>query len=143
MTDSRGSKPPPLGRHWLVDFSRCDRIPECPGDLETMMVAAAEACGATVITSVFHRFDLPTADGQHGLSGVVVIGESHLAVHTWPEHRSVCVDLFTCSESMDAGPGIEHLRRNFAAGDVRSRMTPRGRAAHEPPVPELIVKDVS
>ena len=84
------------------------------------MEEAATRIGATIIASTFHEFQ------PQGLSGVVVIGESHLAVHTWPEYDSVCVDLFTCSPSMDAGPGIEFLKSAFQAERVVSRILPRG-----------------
>ncbi|MEO1618880.1 MAG: adenosylmethionine decarboxylase, partial [Planctomycetota bacterium] len=104
----------------------CKSIPVEPGVLQEQMEFAARSCGATVICSTFHRFEIPTADGQHGLSGVVIIGESHLAVHTWPEHLAVCVDLFTCSPTMDAEPGIEYLKSQFSAEHVLIRHANRG-----------------
>ena len=110
-----------LGRHFLIDYADCHAADLPLRDLEIAMLRAAELCGATVVTSEFHRFN------PHGLSGVVVIAESHLAVHTWPEHRSVCVDLFTCSEAMDAEAAIEHLQQIFGATSVHRRTIDRGR----------------
>ena len=54
------------------------------------MRAAAEAAGATVVADVFHRYR------PQGVTGVVVIEESHLSVHTWPEHGYAAVDFYTC-----------------------------------------------
>ena len=54
------------------------------------MRAAAEAAGARIISSQFHRFS------PLGVSGVVLIAESHLTIHTWPERGYAAVDVFTC-----------------------------------------------
>ena len=68
-----------LGNHILIEFMNCD--PEILNDvakIEKNMVDAASKAGATVINSTFHHFS------PYGVSGVVVIQESHLAIHTWP-----------------------------------------------------------
>jgi spermidine synthase len=70
-----------LGRHVIVEYYDCS--PEILSDviaIETAMVDAAKEAGATVINSTFHHFS------PFGVSGVVVIQESHLAIHTWPEY---------------------------------------------------------
>jgi spermidine synthase len=74
--------------------------------IERDMVAAAQKAGATVINSTFHHFS------PWGVSGVVVIQESHLAIHTWPEYGYAAVDLFTCGE-MDAWISFDHLKECF------------------------------
>lgn len=64
---------------------------------------AAKAAGLTVVGECFHHF-APAANGQAaGVTGVVLLAESHLAVHTWPEHGVVTLDVFVC-----------HLRRDNA-----------------------------
>jgi S-adenosylmethionine decarboxylase proenzyme len=120
----------PLGRHMLCDLSGCERLPENPEILLPEMERAARMMGATVVESVFHRFD------PWGLSGVVILAESHLAVHTWPEHASACVDLFTCNVEMDPTPGFEHLRRVFAAERWDVTEIRRGRARIGSPLEE-------
>ncbi len=85
-----------LGRHILAEFFDCDA--EALNDLallEKSMVEAASEAGATVITSTFHPFS------PVGISGVVLIKESHLAIHTWPENAYAAVDFFTCTPRMD------------------------------------------
>ena len=73
------------------------------------MIDAAKDAGATVIQSSFHHFS------PYGVSGVVVIQESHLAIHTWPEYQYAAVDLFTCGTSVDPWVSFDHLRKVFEA----------------------------
>jgi spermidine synthase len=99
-----------LGRHILVEFMNCkaDVLNDVTA-IENAMVQAAQIAGATVINSTFHHFS------PYGVSGVVVIQESHLAIHTWPEYRYAAVDLFTCGDSVDPWVSFEHLKEAFGA----------------------------
>jgi len=82
-----------FGRHLLVEYHGCDtRFLDDFSKLESAMVAAAEAAGATVVAKAFHRF------APQGVSGVVVIEESHLSIHTWPEYGYAAVDFYTCGD---------------------------------------------
>lgn len=76
------------------------------------MNAAASAAGATIVQSVFHTY------GAQGASGVVVIAESHLSAHTWPEHAYVAVDVFTCGTSLAPEAAIALMKTSFAAQSV-------------------------
>lgn len=81
------------GRHLLVEYGGCS--PSKLDDLdavEALMKEAAVAAGATIVTSTFHRF-MP-----QGVSGVVVVQESHLSIHTWPEVGYAAVDFYTCGD---------------------------------------------
>ena len=94
-----------LGRHILAEFFECNSNILNNSDLiEKMMVDAAKACGATVVTQTFHKFS------PFGISGVVVISESHLTIHTWPENGYAAVDLFTCGESCDPKVAYDFLK---------------------------------
>ena len=96
-----------LGNHILVEFMNCDpHIMNDVAAIERDMVAAAQKAKATVINSTFHHFS------PYGVSGVVVIQESHLAIHTWPEYGYAAVDLFTCGE-MDAWISFDFLKEAF------------------------------
>lgn len=80
-----------LARHLLLELKDCrhDRL----NDLDFLRSAlkdAAVAAGATVIQDSFYQF------APYGISGVVIIAESHLSVHTWPEFNYAAVDIFTC-----------------------------------------------
>lgn len=99
-----------LGRHILVEFIGCDsKILNDVTLIENAMVHGAEKAGATVISSSFHHFS------PFGVSGVVVIQESHLAIHTWPEYQYAAVDLFTCGESVDPWISFDSLKIAFKA----------------------------
>jgi S-adenosylmethionine decarboxylase proenzyme len=85
-----------LGKQVAVDFYDCDEgLLNNSSFLEETLKRAANEAGATVIQSVFHTFS------PHGVSGVTVIAESHLCIHTWPEYQYAAVDIFTCSKEMD------------------------------------------
>ena len=112
--------PDVLGWHWLVDFHQCAYIPDDPSELEEILIAAAQLAGATVVQCCFHRFS------PFGLSGVVVIAESHLAIHTWPEHQTICIDLFSCSEKINAQIAIDWIASKIQAKEIISKTFLRG-----------------
>ncbi len=99
-----------LGRHILVELMGCSA--EVLNDVnlvEQLMGQAAIDAGATVIQSSFHHFS------PFGVSGVVVIQESHLAIHTWPEYQYAAIDLFTCGDSVDPWISFDLLKNGFQA----------------------------
>jgi len=109
-----------LGNHILVEFMNCDpHIMNDVAAIERDMVGAAQKAGATVINSTFHHFS------PYGVSGVVVIQESHLAIHTWPEYGYAAVDLFTCGE-MDAWISFDFLKECFGAKSYSAIELKRG-----------------
>ena len=112
-----------LGRHLLGELVGCRNLPETPEELDPMLQRAADLIGATVVAKQFHRFE------PWGLSGVMLVRESHISVHTWPEHRCACVDIFTCSEKMDPTPALDYLREAFGAEEIDVQEIQRGRRA--------------
>ena len=115
------------GRHMLVEFMGCDagRLADLELVTEAMLRAAREA-GATILTHRFHRFEGP--EGGQGVSGAVIISESHLAIHTWPEHAYAAVDLFTCGEWVDPMRAHAVLREALGAQADDTRLLERGPA---------------
>jgi S-adenosylmethionine decarboxylase proenzyme len=110
-----------LGRHIMVEMYDCD--PDVLNSLETVrgeMLTAAELSGATIIGEMFHRF------APQGVSGAVVIAESHLSIHTWPEYGYAALDLFTCGESVDPWVAFGHLCEKFHAGRTSQTEVKRG-----------------
>ena len=80
-----------LGRHVLLELRHCNQDLLVDAELlKVALVDSATQAGAHVVETVFHQFN------PHGLSGVVVIAESHITVHTWPEYNYAAVDVFTC-----------------------------------------------
>lgn len=111
-----------LGRHVLAEFYDCDvEILNSPELVEQHMKASAIHSGATIVQSVFHMFS------PHGVSGVVVISESHLAIHTWPEYGYAAVDVFTCGDTVDPQVATDHLAGLLKAGRYESKMVERGK----------------
>ena len=99
-----------LGRHMLLELFDCD--PDAINSLDivkTSMVEAAKRAQATIVDVIFHEFN------PFGISGVVVIAESHLAIHTWPEYRYAAVDVFSCGETLRPQVAVEHLVEQLGA----------------------------
>lgn len=103
-----------------------DCTPELLNDvvgIEKSMENAAEEAGATIINSTFHHFS------PYGVSGVVVIQESHLAIHTWPEYGYASVDLFTCGDTVNPWVSYQALKEAFKAGHGSAVELSRGEMA--------------
>jgi S-adenosylmethionine decarboxylase proenzyme len=110
-----------LGTQVVLDLYECET-----GHLDDIawvkktLVAAARAAGATVVETVFHKF------APCGISGVVVIAESHLAIHIWPEHRYAAVDVFTCGDIVQMDVATALLAREFRSRRPVQRRFTRG-----------------
>lgn len=123
MIISTGSMKP-TGLHLLAEYHGCD--PGLLDDVEAvsaLMSRAAEAAGATVVASTFHRFS------PQGVTGVAVLEESHLSIHTWPEHGYAAVDFFTCGECT---PGRAHELLSEELGAERAEVMEVRRGGYPP-----------
>lgn len=111
-----------LGSHVLLDLWGVDRalLDDVDG-LRRRMKDAAERGGATVVDERFHRFS------PHGVSGVVVLAESHVAIHTWPEKGFAALDVFTCGLPAMAERIADHLVASFGAEHSERQRLARGR----------------
>ena len=121
------------GRHLLVEYWDCDSdVLDDPSVIESLMREAAIAAGATIVGTVFHQFS------PCGVSGVVVVQESHLSVHTWPEAGYAAVDFYTCG---DCVPETAHrlLREGFGSRRFELVVVERGLAR---PPRSIRVRDV-
>lgn len=111
-----------LGRHILVEYQECDSsILNDIEKVENLMLEAAKIAKATIIEKCFHKFS------PYGISGVVVISESHLAIHTWPEYNYAAVDFFTCSKSCNTKAAIEYLKEKFNCKVFQTKTFMRGK----------------
>ncbi len=111
-----------LGQHVLAEFFECDpNILNNVEKIEKLMIDAALECGATIVQKCFHMFS------PHGVSGVVIIAESHLAIHTWPELGYAAVDLFTCGDKCDPKVAYEFLKKAFYSGKSSFSELKRGK----------------
>jgi len=110
-----------LGRHVLAEVYGCTA--EILNDInlvEKIMVKAALAAGAEIREVAFHKFS------PQGVSGVVVISESHLAIHTWPELGYAAVDVFTCGDSVDPWVSCNYIKHEFSAQRMEAKEVRRG-----------------
>ncbi|RDW17259.1 adenosylmethionine decarboxylase [Oceanobacillus chungangensis] len=110
-----------LGRHVLIDYYGCTtEIIENNGLIEQYMQEAADYAGARVVESVFHHFN------PYGVSGAVIIAESHLTIHTWPEYDFASVDVFTCGDEVDPKKAADYLTIKLQAKKTELTELPRG-----------------
>lgn len=110
-----------LGRHIVAELYDCnlEKINDV-SFVETSMLEAAEIAGATVINSTFHHFS------PFGVSGVIVIQESHFSIHCWPEFGFASVDIYTCGDTVDPWKAYEHLKDKLSASHGSTMELKRG-----------------
>ncbi|MEB3207015.1 MAG: adenosylmethionine decarboxylase [Vampirovibrionales bacterium] len=99
-----------LGHHLLAEFYHCNsNVLNNLQLIKKIMTDAAVACGATVVQNCFHQFN------PYGVSGVIVIAESHLTIHTWPELEYAAVDLFTCGDACNPMVAYDVMREQLGS----------------------------
>jgi S-adenosylmethionine decarboxylase len=116
-----------FGKHYLIDLRDCDpEIIKSVDPTREIVLRAAKECGATILDDYFHQFQ------PMGVSGVVLIAESHISVHTWPESGFAAVDIFTCGE-MKPQVAIDIMREGFRAkaASMSMKVVVRGQLDHE------------
>lgn len=102
-----------LGKHVILELYGCN--PELI-DGETLvhevLLEAAKIAKANVISSTFHQFS------PQGVSGMVIIEESHFSIHTWPEHGYAAVDMFTCGDILDNMLAVDYIKEKFESTSI-------------------------
>jgi S-adenosylmethionine decarboxylase len=110
-----------LGRQILVEYYHCN--PEIINDvteIESILLEGTKRAKASIISHNFHKFS------PHGVSGTIVIAESHIAIHTWPEYNYAAVDIFTCGETIDPWIIQEFVKERFESKSISSMELKRG-----------------
>lgn len=113
MGDSKGDNCFALGRQMTIEYYECgataflDEV-----RVEKALLKAAKDSGATIISSSFHKFE------PQGVSGVVVIAESHFTIHAWPEHDYAAVDIFTCGDNINLEIAVNSMKESFESENV-------------------------
>ncbi|WP_168791696.1 adenosylmethionine decarboxylase [Paraburkholderia aromaticivorans] len=109
------------GTHVLADLGgiAVDMLPDAAA-LKAILVYAAKAAGANVLSAHFHYFG-----GEHGVTGIVLLAESHVTIHTWPEHRFAALDIFMCGKAR-AEDAVAQIARELKAEVRNVRTCERG-----------------
>ena len=115
-----------LGHHTLIELHGCDpaKLRDAAG-VRALMLEAVARSGGTYVTDTFHHFS------PHGVSGVIVIAESHATIHTWPEHGYAAADVFTCGAAFRHEVFFGLMRDGLGATRADTRTLERGRLASE------------
>jgi S-adenosylmethionine decarboxylase proenzyme len=108
-----------LGRHLIIEMFDAENLNDAEL-LETALKETVEAIQGTLLDCRVVQFPV------HGVTGVAIISESHVAVHTWPEYGYAAVDIFTCNMDVDMQPGIDVMCKHFVPGRIDVREVPRG-----------------
>lgn len=110
-----------LGKLYAVDLIACnpERI-KFKEEVRDLFLHAVKECGASYIDDIFYQFE------PYGVTGIVLIAESHFSLHTWPEEGYVSFDIFTCGTAMKADTAIEILQSGFEADDKKVMILSRG-----------------
>jgi S-adenosylmethionine decarboxylase len=110
-----------LGCHLIVDYFKCPlKLLNDISRIERFMKDAVVHAGATIVSSSFKRFE------PFGVSGIVIIAESHLSIHTWPEYGYAAVDLFTCGQTVNPWKAHEYLQEKLGTTVFKARELKRG-----------------
>lgn len=118
---------PQQGRHLLAELYDCARLDDEALIDKALRDAAAAAC-ATLLEVRLHGFG-----PGHGVTGVALLAESHISIHTWPEHDYAAIDIFLCAPWHDLEAALDILVQNLAAKRVESRQLSRGYASTKRP----------
>ena len=114
-----------LGRHVLIELWDCNPAINEPESVRAAIRQGVEDIKATLLHLHIHEFS------PQGVTGVATLAESHLALHSWPEHGYLAADVFTCGEQVDPLALVEVLKEWFQPGLVEVKELERGR---RPPV---------
>jgi S-adenosylmethionine decarboxylase proenzyme len=114
------------GQHTFGELTHCDPfyLKEL-GYLELTLKKACEAAGATVLGVKGYKFDGEDA----GCTVIAILSESHASLHTYPEHRALFFDLFTCGDSCEAGPFLQELEERLDGWRHQVQTISRGQSS--------------
>lgn len=112
--------------HILLDLHDCNANLLHDADrLRQVLHATAKESGLTALNEVFHSFQ------PHGVSGVLLIAESHISIHTWPEKRFAAVDVFSCNPKITVSQVRNSLEQKLQPARVDVRVIERGEIQKE------------
>jgi len=120
MTKESKTEKDYAGTHVLVEFWG-SRVIEDPARVEAILLEACKRARCNPLKAMIHKFE------PQGVSGVVLLEESHIAMHSWPERDYLGIDLFTCGDSSLIDKAIEYLKQEFAPDRLELKRIDRGK----------------
>lgn len=110
-----------LGNHLIVELYNCDpKLIDDKEFVQQILHEGARISGAHILKEVFHKFS------PQGVTGVVVIAESHFSIHTWPEYGYCSVDIFTCGDSIDSEKALKYIKEKLRSENISVSQIKRG-----------------
>lgn len=110
-----------LGRHLMIELWDCNPAIDQPEAVRAAIYEAVREIGATLLNAHVHTFS------PQGVTGVATLAESHLALHSWPEHGYLAADVFTCGDHVNPQALVEVLQKRFEPGLIEIKELERGR----------------
>ncbi len=110
-----------FGTHIFADLYGCNATKlDNLNYIQESLKNAAIISGATCVDEKFHKFS------PQGVTGVIVLQESHISIHTWPEYKYASIDFFSCGGKVDGQKGIDYLIQNIEAKMCQTKIEYRG-----------------
>lgn len=110
-----------LGRHLILEaWGCCKEIVDSVDAVKSILIKATESTHATLVDVVCHRFS------PYGVTGVAILAESHISVHTWPEHGYAAVDVFLCGDTINPQNAASFITQAFHAQETSLMVLERG-----------------
>jgi len=106
--------------HLIADLEAPKKMNETPAAVKKLLWGAAKAANNTPLKASVYKFPV------QGITGVVILAESHIAIHTWPEHNHIALDIFTCGENTRPYAALEFLKNKIKPTKVRVKLLKRG-----------------
>ena len=108
------------GVHLIADFWN-GKVTENPKELKKILIGAVKASDSTPLEVAIHKFS------PHGITGVVLLAESHIAVHHWPEFNYTAIDIYTCGDKANPAKALEYFKNEFQPKKIKVKTLKRGR----------------
>lgn len=110
-----------VGNQIVAELWYCQKYPQKEKELEEILIESAKKAGATPLKSVIYKFS------PQGITGVILLAESHIAIHTWPELNYIAVDIFTCGQKTDPKKALEYIAKRFQPKKINKVFIERGK----------------